>query len=200
MQRRRRAWMHRRRRAWMHRRPTPRRRAPVRSQWGLLLLRAGCTAPLGAPGRPAPRSRVCRRTLCPRVSRAGAVVIEVSVFVFIQVWCAAAVCSRTSSAMASAEASVSACAALQQPERALGQRESTPLSAPLSIWSCHSRSPLAASRRGLLVFSVEDPHLERASRRDAWRLLRLLSGLGYDPRHASGSSGRRLTGTVVTRR
>ena len=115
------------------------------------------------------------------------------------VWCAAAVCSRTSSAIASAEASVSACAALQQPERALGQRESTPLSAPLSIWSCHSRSPLAASRRGLLVFSVEDPHLEGAGRRAAWRLLRLLGGLGYEPRYPldpQGLSGRRLTGTA----
>ena len=64
-------------------------------------------------------------------------------------------CSRMSSAIVSAEASVSACAALQQLERALGQRESTPLSAPLSIWSCHSRRPLAASRRGLLVVSEE---------------------------------------------
>ncbi len=88
--------------------------------------------------------------------------------------------------MASAEASVSACAALQQAERALEQRESTPLSAPLSIWSCHSRSPLAASRRGLFVFSVEGPHLEGASRRAAWRLLRLLSGLGSRPEARTG--------------
>ena len=50
--------------------------------------------------------------------------------------------------MTSAEASVKACESLQHAERRFGQRDSTQLSAPLSIWSCHVRSSVSGSRRG----------------------------------------------------